>query len=157
MIDHLSRANANEWEREIAGGRDAGDQICICSSWDFLYLYGVQDYRAAAGPCEPLQLAITFLSLYCIYGGFFLPAKMFRRSEQNAQSASAEIRLKRWTAKGVMSFAYFEASILFGLVLRLLGGSAFMVKALMGSGIAAELLWRPGKLPITETGASPLS
>jgi predicted transporter len=106
---------------------------------------------------EPLQLAITFLGLYFVYGGFFLRAKIFRRSEKKAQSGPVKVQVKVWMAKGIMSLAYFESSILFGLVLRLLGGSAFLVEALMGAGIAAELLWRPGKPPIKEAGGRLLS
>jgi hypothetical protein len=56
--------------------------------------------------------------------------------------------------KGVLSLAFFEACILFGLVLHFLHGSARLVELLFAAGILAELIWDPGEPPGAEISPS---
>ncbi|HKN19842.1 MAG TPA: hypothetical protein VJX73_00415 [Terracidiphilus sp.] len=95
----------------------------------------------------PMEVVITVAGLACALGGFVLPRFIFRAAERLPQNNSAEAQLKLWMAKGILSLAYFEACILFGLVLYVLGARVWVVELLFGVGIAAELFWRPGTPP----------
>jgi hypothetical protein len=94
-----------------------------------------------------VEIAITFAALACLLGGFVLPRVLLQ-----AQNTSAEAQLKRWMTKGILGLAYFEACILFGLVLRVLGAHIRLVALLFALGIAAELFWNPGNPPVAEDG-----
>ena len=102
-----------------------------------------------------IQAAITFVGLVCVIGGFSLPGLLFRGVESRSQNATAEVRLQLWMKKSIVSLAFFEASILFGLELHLLGGRTALAGLLMGAGIAAELIWSPGAPPGPEGGEFP--
>ena len=106
---------------------------------------------------QPIEIVITFAGLACVLGGFVLPRVIFQRAERSPQNNSAEAQLKRWMTKGILSLAYFEACILFGLVLHVLGARVWLVDLLFGVGIAAELIWSPGKPPGAEGGEFPQS
>ena len=118
----------------------------------FLFVYIA--FKVLAPPTHPtsqtIEFASAFMGLSCIMGGFFLPGILFRGVESRSQNATADARLQRWMAKGIMSLAYFEASILLGFALRVLGGRTIFVGLLMGAGIAAELVWSPGTPPGAE-------
>jgi hypothetical protein len=49
--------------------------------------------------------------------------------------------------KGILRVAFFEACVLFGLVLHYLHGRDWPVEFLFGAGIAAMLFWGPGEPP----------
>jgi hypothetical protein len=99
---------------------------------------------------QPLELIITFAGLASVLGGFILPRVIFQAAERSPRSHSAEAQLQRWTTKGIISLAYFEACILFGVVLHVLGGRVWLVDLLFCAGIAAELIWSPGAPPGAE-------
>jgi hypothetical protein len=101
---------------------------------------------------QPVELGITIVALTCILVGFLVPRFVFRAAERTYQSNPALTPLKRWMTRGVMSLAYFEACILFGLMLRYLGAHAWLVGVLFGLGIAAELTWSPGTPPDAALG-----
>jgi len=123
----------------------------------FLFIYvaikiPVQSQRPVS---PPVELVIAFAGLACILGGFALPRVLFQAAERAPQNNSAEARLKRWMTKGILSLAYFEACILFGLVLHVLQARTWLVELLFCAGITAELIWSPGKPPGTEMGEFP--
>jgi hypothetical protein len=115
----------------------------------FLFIYVVIEIPAQ--PHQPvsqtIEIAIVFLAFACVLGGFFLPSILFNAMERAPQNNLADALFKRWMTKGIISLAYFEACILFGLVLHFLGGRAWLVELLFGVGIAAELIWSPGDPP----------
>lgn len=102
-----------------------------------------------------VEIAITFAGLGCVLGGFLLPRFVFRAAEHAPQGNSTEARLKRWRTKGILSLSYFEACVLFGLVLHFLEARTWLVGLLFGAGIASELIWNPGKPPGAEAGELP--
>ncbi len=95
----------------------------------------------------PIEIAITFAGLACVLGGFLLPRYVYRAVERTAGGEPPEKQLQRWRAKGILSLAYFEACVLFGLVLHFLEARTWLVGLLFGAGIAAMLVWSPGKPP----------
>jgi F0F1-type ATP synthase membrane subunit c/vacuolar-type H+-ATPase subunit K len=102
-----------------------------------------------------LQSAIIIVAFACIAVGFLVPRFVFRAAESAYQSNSALPPLKRWMTKGILSLAFFEACILFGLVLQVLGAPLSRVELLFGAGIASMLFWSPGKPPGSENGEFP--
>lgn len=84
--------------------------------------------------------------------GFLFPQFAFPAAQGTAQNLAVAVRLQRWMAKGLMSLAFFEACILFGLTLHFLHGNLWLVEILFGVGIAAELWWSPGAPPGAEDG-----
>lgn len=104
---------------------------------------------------QPIQIAITAAGLWSVASGFYFPRWISRRVEARSRTLPVEEQVKRWKAMCILSLAYFESCILFGLVLHLLGGRNVLVGSLMGAGIAAELIWNPGKPPGAESGELP--
>jgi hypothetical protein len=101
---------------------------------------------------QPIEIGITIVALACIAVGFLVPRFVFRAPESTYQGNPALTPLKRWMTKGIMSLAYFEACILFGLLLHYLGARLWLVEFLFGAGIAAELFWSPGTPPSEAQG-----
>lgn len=120
----------------------------------FLFIFVAIKIPVQQGPqaSQPLQMAVAFVAIASLLGGFVLPRMM----SQGAQSSSATTALQRWFTKGVLSLALFEACILFGLVLHFLHGSIRLSELLFAAGIAAELIWNPGEPPAAKDGQSPL-
>lgn len=104
---------------------------------------------------QAIQIAITAIGLWSVTSGFYFPRWVFRRAEARSQVLPAEVKVKRWRAKCVLTLAFFEASVLYGFLLRVLGGSTLFVGLLMGAGIAAELIWSPGTPPGEQSGQFP--
>jgi len=125
----------------------------------FLFIYVLTIIPARDGPpvSWPFELAITIVALACIVVGFLVPRFVFRAAESAYQGNPALTPLKRWMTKGIMSLAYFEACILFGLALHFLKGSLRLVELLFAAGIAAELFWSPGEPPSAGSGEFPQS
>ena len=120
------------------------------------FLFILVAVRASVQPGPPIsrqfQMAVAFAGVVSVVAGFLLPHFAFQTAQGTAQNLSAAVRLQRWMAKGVMSLAFFEACILFGLTLHFLHGSTRLVEILFGVGIAAEVLWSPGTPPSAEDG-----
>lgn len=129
----------------------------VVSAFMFVYMA----FKILAQPhqraSQPIEMVIAFAGLACVLGGFILPRVIFQSAERSPENNSKEMELKRWMAKGILSLAYFEACILFGLVLHILGAHAWVVDLLFGAGIAAELLWSPGTPPGAESSEFPQS
>lgn len=128
----------------------------VVSAFLFIYVAMTIPPQPHQQVSRPFEIAITFAGLACVLGGFFLPGILFRAAERAPQDNSAEIELRRWMTKGILSLAYFEACILFGLVLHFLGANIRFAGLLFAVGIVAELFWSPGVPPTTE-GNSPQS
>jgi hypothetical protein len=98
----------------------------------------------------PVEIAIAFAGLASVLGGFMLPRVIYRAAESRPENNTPEAQLKRWKSKGILSLAYFEGCVLFGLVLHFLEARGWLVGLLFGVGIAAELFWSPGKPPTVD-------
>ena len=129
----------------------------VVSAFLFIYVAIEIPVQPHAPVSQPIELVITFAGLTCIVVGFLVPRFVFRAPESTYQRNPALPPLKRWMTKGIMSLAYFEACILFGLVLHYLGARAWLVELLFGAGIAAELIWSPGTPPGAEDRELPQS
>ena len=120
------------------------------------FLFILVAVRVSVQPGPPIsrqfQLAVAFAGIMSVVAGFLLPRFAFRATQGTAQNPSEAVRLQQWMAKNLMSLAFFEASILFGLALHFLHGSTRLVELLFGVGIAAELWWSPGAPPGAEDG-----
>jgi|SRR5579859_4093415 len=123
----------------------------------FLFIYIA--ITIPAQPNQPvgsaLEIAITFVAIACVIGGFILPRIFFQTPNRTPQDNSAQAQLQRWFTKGVLSLAFFEACVLFGLVLHFLQARVWLVDFLFGLGIAAELIWSPGPPPGAESAEFP--
>jgi hypothetical protein len=126
----------------------------VLSAFLFIYVLTIIPAPTGESVSQPVEIAIAFAGLASVFSGFMLPRFLFGASERAPQNNSADARLKRWTMKGIMSLAYFEACILFGFVLNRLGARTWLVELLPGAGIAAELIWSPGTPPDAEDGKS---
>ena len=122
-----------------------------------LYFYVAMKFigQAQQPVTGAVQLAITIVALTCIVVGFLVPRIVFRAAEITYQSNPALPPFKRWMTKGIISLAFFEACILFGFVLHVLGAPLWRVELLFGAGIASMLFWSPGKPPGSENGEFP--
>lgn len=118
----------------------------------FLFIFVAIEVPGQPGPpaSQLLQMAIAFVAITSLIAGFFLPKMIF----QVAPPGTSNTEVQRWFTKGVLTLAFFEASILFGLVLHFLHGSVRFVELLFAAGIAAELIWNPGEPPTAEDGQS---
>ncbi len=96
------------------------------------------------------ELVITVVALACIVIGFNTRRFFFRTAGRTSQNSPASVQLRRWMATNIMSLAYFEACILFGLVLHYLRARVRLVELLFGVGIVSMLVWSPGAPPGTE-------
>lgn len=124
----------------------------VVSAFLFIFVAMKVPGQPAPPASQPLQMAVVMIAIMSVVAGFLLPRMM----TQVAQSTSATTDLQRWFTKGVLSLAFFEACILFGLVLHFLHGSIRLSELLFAAGIAAELIWNPGEPPAAKDGQSPL-
>jgi hypothetical protein len=127
----------------------------VACAFMFIYVAITLQVQPHQPVSQPFEIAITFAGLASVLGGFVLPRFSFQAADRSLQNSSAEAQLKRWTSKCVLSLALFEACILFGLMLRYLGGRVRLVELLFGVGIAAEVIWSPGTPPGPESGEFP--
>lgn len=122
----------------------------------FFFVYVA--FKVLAPPPRPvsqtLQMAIAFVGITSVIAGFFVPRLLLRAAEGAAQNVPAQTRLQRWFTSCIVSLAFFEACVLFGVVLHQLGGRASLVGLLFGVGIAAELFLTPGEPRGTDDGRS---
>jgi F0F1-type ATP synthase membrane subunit c/vacuolar-type H+-ATPase subunit K len=125
----------------------------------FAYIYVAIKIPVQPGPPPNLQfqLAIAIVGITCIIAGVLVPQLISQAAERAPQNNSAEVQRTRWITKGILRIAFFEACVLFGLVLHFLHGRVWLVELLFGAGIAAMLLWSPGTPPGTEGGEFPQS
>ena len=123
----------------------------------FLYFYMVKTIPShAQRPVSgTIELALTIVAFMCIVVGYLVPRFVFRAAESRYQSNPALTPQKRWLTKGIMSLAYFEACILIGFALHLLGAPMRWVELLFGVGIVSMLFWSPGTPPTAENGEFP--
>ena len=121
-----------------------------------LFIYVASKIPADPGPSvsQSFSLVICIIGLLDVYLGFYLPRIMFRNAETKPQNRPLPTPLNRWLSKGIVSLAFFESSILFGLVLHFLGAPLKYSALLFGAGIAAMLFWSPGDPPDSAEGAS---
>jgi F0F1-type ATP synthase membrane subunit c/vacuolar-type H+-ATPase subunit K len=118
----------------------------------FFFIFVAIKIPVQPGPpvSQQFQFAIAFMGFMSIVAGVFVPQLISQVAERTARNNSAEAQLQRWMTKGILRLAFFEACVLFGLVVHFLHGSVWLVELLMGAGIAAELLWNPGEPPGAE-------
>ena len=123
----------------------------------FLFILVMKQIPVQPGPPmgRKFEAAIAFVGLVSVVVGFLVPRFVFQAAQRTPRKDSTAIQLQQWITKGVMSLAFFEACILFGLALHFLHGSVRLVELMFTAGIAAELFWSPGKPPSAENGEFP--
>jgi hypothetical protein len=127
----------------------------VVSGLMFIYIAFTIPVQTQPPVGRPFEIAITFVALACVLAGFVLPRILFQTESGAPQNNSTDVQLKRWMTKGIFSLAFFEACILFGLVLHFVQARVWLVELLFGLGIAAELIWSPGTPPGSESGEFP--
>jgi len=114
----------------------------------FLFIYVASKFPAPGPPpSQQFQLAIAFVGLMNVVAGCVLPQLIVQSTQRRFPNPPPEMQLARWRLKGILSLAFFEACVLFGFVIKFLHGIAWLSALLFAVGIAAELLWNPGKPP----------
>ncbi len=90
------------------------------------------------------------LALYAALGGFSLRRKLMRRSEEAlAKDASNPKALRQWQAGHFIGFAFAEAIVLYGIVVRMvIGGALWQASLFYAAGLFLLLLWTP-RMPTT--------
>jgi F0F1-type ATP synthase membrane subunit c/vacuolar-type H+-ATPase subunit K len=123
----------------------------------FLYFYVAMKFTSQAQQpvTSAVQLAITIVAFTCVIFGFSTRSLFARPAESSAEKMPASTERGRWMTTSIISLAFFEACILFGFVLHVLGAPLWRVELLFGAGIASMLLWSPGKPPGAESGEFP--
>jgi hypothetical protein len=81
-----------------------------------------------------------------------LGARRFFGRMASSRVTPAATPLKRWRVGNLLSLAFIYAALLFGFVLRVLGGHAIVYEILLTAAMACLLLWSPGKPPDAEPG-----
>jgi hypothetical protein len=77
----------------------------------------------------------------------FAPATALVSDPENA------VLLRRWRAGNIVSFAFAESVMLFGVVLKFLGERWSIVSIFFGVGLLLLLLWAPQKIQTLTPGA----
>jgi hypothetical protein len=72
-----------------------------------------------------------------------------KRASENSLAATP---LGRWMTANVMSLAFMESCILFGMVLHFIGANLRLVQLLFVVGILSLLFWSPGTPPTASEG-----
>ncbi len=129
----------------------------VISAFLFIFVAIKIPAQAQAPVSQSPQLAIAVAGIISIEAGFFLPRFLSRGARRASQKNPALTPLKQWMTRGVVGLACFEACILYGFLLRFLGGHLWLVELLFGLGITAELFWSPGAPPSLESGDFPQS
>jgi len=121
----------------------------------FLFIF-VMFVIPPPGPpaARQFQFAIAAMGLISLAAGFFVPRLVTEAARPAVENRSLEIERGRWLTRGILSLAFFEACILCGFMVHMLGGSVRIVALLFAAGIAAEIFWSPGNPPGGEQGES---
>lgn len=75
----------------------------------------------------------------------FAPAAALISDPENA------VLLRQWKAGNIVSFAFAESVMLFGVVLKFLGERWSIVSVFFGIGLLLLLLWSPRKIRLQQT------
>ena len=115
----------------------------IVSGGLFIYVMVRIPSQAEASPAPTLEWTIIIMSLVCIAVGFLAPR--FLAGTMRTQGPPQ----KQFTMT-ILSLAFFEAAILFGLVLHFLGADVLFVRVAVAAGMISQLVWSPPSLPNPE-------
>ncbi len=126
----------------------------IVSAFLFVYIVVTIPADGHHSVSPVFELAITVVAFLCVVVGFNTRRFFFGAGRRASENEPQSIQLKRWMTTNVMSLAYFEACILFGLVLHFLGARVRFVELLFVVGILSMIFWSPGTPPTTEEGRS---
>jgi hypothetical protein len=115
-------------------------------------------FKVMVQPQQPasqqFEIAIALVGISSVIAGWFLPRSLLRGAEREPQNMPPQAQLQRWFTMSVLGLAFFEACVLFGFVLHVLGGRDWLVGLLFGVGIAAELFLTPGEPPAADADRS---
>lgn len=101
-----------------------------------------------------IELVMTIVAFACVFAGFFVP-RVVRRA-QPFQDRPGSTALNQWMSMTVLSLAFFQACILFGFVLHLVGARAPFVDVLLAAGIISLLIWSPQPPPASNAIPPPI-
>jgi nicotinamide riboside transporter PnuC len=125
----------------------------------FLYFYVALKLTGQAQQpvASSLQWALTIVAFACLIFGFNARRFLAQPAASPAEKTPTSEQLKRWMTTSVISLALFEACILFGFALHVMGAPLWRVALLFSAGIASMLLWSPGERPDAGSGEFPQS
>lgn len=101
-------------------------------------------------PEHVMETVIVLLALLNVAAGFLAPHFPGLIAGRSPRRGTASTPISRWMSTNMVSLACFEACILFGLILHMLGARTRIVQLLFATGIIAMLIWRPGIAPVAE-------
>jgi len=100
-------------------------------------------------PEHMMETVIVLLALLNVAAGFLVRHFPTLIAGQSPRPGTALTPVSRWMSTNLVSLACFEACILFGLILHMLGART-RIQLLFATGIIAMLIWRPGTAPAAE-------
>jgi hypothetical protein len=101
-------------------------------------------------PEHMMETVIVLLALLNVAAGFLVQHFPTLIAGQSPRPGTALSPVSRWMSTNLVSLACFEACILFGLILHMLGARTRIVQLLIATGIIAMLIWRPATAPAAE-------
>ncbi len=118
--------------------------ICFISTW-FLYLGLIFYLRWPEKPVPIVfPLALGAFAILSISVALKLRRQLLFASAAALASQPENVELlKRWRAGNIMSFAFAESIMLFGVLLKLLGAAWNVVGIFFVGGLILILLWTP--------------
>jgi len=110
-----------------------------------------------AGPSEPRELGMLYTVFLVLAVSMLAPAALVR--QKMVRAAEEELRLRpdelpllgRWLAGNIVSFALCEAVAIYGLLLRILGGTLVQAAPFFAAGFLFLIFFTP-RLEVGPTG-----
>ena len=92
--------------------------------------------------------AFVLVTVYAAVVGFVLRKKLFRQSTE-ALPNDLRKALSLWSGAHFIGFSFAMSITIFGVVLKFLGSSWFVVGIFFGLSLVFLLLWRPRQLDVS--------
>ena len=93
------------------------------------------------------QWVVIALGLWAIPSGFLLQRQIVGHSDKPGRRSTRSTPLRRWSAGNLVRLASANSVALWGLVLREVGGPAWLAYLFFAMGGLLLLVWKPGTSP----------
>jgi len=123
----------------------------IVASLMFVFVVARVPTQAPQQPVSPaFEWAVTAMALIDDVIGLNGRRFYFWMTKRVSENARAATPLGRWMTANVMSLAFIESCILFGMVLHFIGANVRLVQLLFAVGILSLIFWSPGTPPAAD-------